>query len=223
MTTRTVSRRDFLKAAGMTLSAAALAGAGAGCAAQSPQRASGIEQEVETPSYTYEGEPVSNGRILVAYATRSGSTVGVAAAIGETLSKRGFAVEVKPIQENPSAEGYQAVVLGSAINGGQWLPEAVEYVKNHQQALNQTPVALFCVHIMNLRDDETSQKNRLAYLNKVRPLLQPIDEAFFAGMGMNPDEESAIVRWVYRTFKIGTEGDCRDWNKIRGWAQSVSV
>ena len=25
--------------------------------------------------------------------------------------------------------GYDAVVLGSAINGGQWLPEAVEYLE----------------------------------------------------------------------------------------------
>lgn len=161
-------------------------------------------------------------KVLVAYATRTGSTVGVAAAIGETIAGRGFAVDVKPIEENPALEGYDVVVLGSAVQGAQWLPEAVEYVKQHQEALNKAKAAFFCVHIMNLGDDDRSKKNRLAYLDAVRSLVHPADEAFFAGVGMDPDEQPGIVRWVYRTFKIGGEGDCREWDKIRGWAEEVS-
>lgn len=65
-----------------------------------------------------------NKRILVTYATHTGSTVDVAAAIGETLGARGFAVDVRPVKENPSVDGYQAVVMGSAVNGAKWLPEA---------------------------------------------------------------------------------------------------
>jgi menaquinone-dependent protoporphyrinogen oxidase len=71
-------------------------------------------------------------RILVTYATRAGSTVEVAAAIGETLRGSGFSVDVKPVKEKPSVEGYQAVVVGSAIRLGSWLPEAVNFVKNNQ-------------------------------------------------------------------------------------------
>ena len=111
-----------------------------------------------------------NQRILVTYATRTGSTVGVASAIGETLAARGYRVDVKPVNENPSLDDYQAVIMGSAVNGGQWLPEAVEFVKNHQQTLKQMPVALFCVHGINMGDDERSQKWRYAYLNAIRPL-----------------------------------------------------
>jgi len=213
---RPASRRDFLKVSAVTLSGAALAGAGVGCASQTTA-------EVETPSFVYESDTKMSQRILVTYATRTGSTVGVAAAIGETLSARGFTVDVRPINDHPSVEGYQKVVIGSAVNGAQWLPEAVEFVKDHQQALNQVPVALFSVHIMNTGDDEGSKKNRAAYLNAVRPLVKAVDEAFFAGMGMNPDEQPGFVRWIYRTFKIGGEGDCRDWEKIRGWAKNVTL
>lgn len=162
-------------------------------------------------------------RILVVYATSKGSTVGVADVIGQTLAERGFSVDVRPVDDDPSPEGYQTILIGSAVHGGQWLPEAVAYVKNHQQGLHQAQVALFCVHIMNLGDDEKSRANRLGYLNSVRSLVNPVEEAFFAGVGMDPDETSAIVKWIYRTFKIGGEGDCRDWDKIRGWAQSVNV
>lgn len=217
MNTKFCSRRAFLKDAGISLGAAALAAAGSGCTAQPAQA------KVETPSYVYGEENMNRSKILVAYATRAGSTTGVAAAIGETIARRGFAVDVKPIEENPTPDDYAVVVLGSAIQGAQWLPEAVAYVKQHQKALNKVQVALFCVHIMNLGNDERSEKNRLAYLEAVRPLVHPVDEGFFAGVGMNPDETPGIVRWVYRTFKIGGEGDCRDWGKIRGWADGVPL
>jgi menaquinone-dependent protoporphyrinogen oxidase len=220
MSTPRISRREFLKVAGVSLGASALAGSALGCAAGG---ASQSAPQIETPEFVYGKEGATDKRILVTYATRTGSSVDVAAAIGETLSRRGFAVDVKPIKDHPALDGYQTVLMGSAINGAQWLPEAVEFVKSNQAALNQVPVALFSVHIMNLGDDDKSKKNRLAYLNAVRPLLKPADEAFFAGIGMNPEEQGKLVRWVYRTFKIGPEGDCRDWEKIRGWAEAVRV
>lgn len=160
-------------------------------------------------------------RVLVAYATRTGSTVGVASAIGETLAARGFSVDVKPMKEDPSLDGYQSVILGSAVNGAKWLPEAVDYVRNHQVALNQVPVALFCVHCMNLGDDERFKKNRLAYLNEIRPLVKAQAEAWFPGKGIDPASTPGLVRWIATTFFGGGEGDLRDWTKIRAWAQVV--
>ena len=43
-------------------------------------------------------------RVLVGYATRTGSTVGVAEAIGKTLGERGFDVEVKPLQRQAQTQ-----------------------------------------------------------------------------------------------------------------------
>lgn len=70
-----------------------------------------------------------NKCILVNYATRAGSTAEIAAAIAETLSARGYAVDVKLVKEKPVLDGYIAVVPGSAIRMGNWLPEAVDVVK----------------------------------------------------------------------------------------------
>jgi menaquinone-dependent protoporphyrinogen oxidase len=219
MSAKSISRRRFIKAAGITLGASCLTCSGLTYAATRTSQSQ--VPVVGTPQFTYGKESSMNQRVLVAYATRTGSTVDVAAAVGETLGARSFKVDVKPIKENPSPAGYQAVIVGSAVNGGQWLPEALEFVKQNRQALNQVPVALFCVHIMNLGSDEKSRQNRLAYLDAVRPLLRPVDEAFFAGLGMDPKDQSPLIRWAYRAFKVGPEGDCRDWNKIRTWAQTV--
>jgi len=160
-----------------------------------------------------------NKRILVAYASHSGSTIDVAARIGETLTARGFSVDIKPIMEKPQVESYGAVVIGSAIRYGQWLPVATEFVKTNQVALQRVPVALFSVHLMNRGNDEQSRVNRLAYLNTVRSLIKPVDEVFFSGKG-DPKRLSLFDRWISRAAGAPV-GDLRDWNKIRGWAQAV--
>jgi menaquinone-dependent protoporphyrinogen oxidase len=41
-------------------------------------------------------------------------------------------VDVKPVKEKPQITGYSAVVLGSAIRMGNWLPKAVDFVKANQ-------------------------------------------------------------------------------------------
>ncbi len=217
-----LGRREFL-GAGLAVAATASAAA---CGSPAPSTPA---TPVARPSFNFGtsigtsgGRPLDK-RVLVAYATRTGSTVGVAQAIGETLGGKGFGVDVKPILDSPPIDGYAAVVLGSAVNGGKWLPEAEEFVKSRQQALAKLPVALFCVHIMNLGADEKSRQNRLAYLNPVRPLAKPVDEAFFAGLGPE-SAPSGIAGWFYRMFG-GSEatGDCRDWAKIRGWAEGLAT
>lgn len=158
-------------------------------------------------------------RVLVTYATRAGSTGEVAHVIGEVFSARGFSVDVRPIKSRPRVEDYQAVLIGSAIRAGSWLPEAVSFVDDHQDALRRVPVALFTVHMHNTGDDPRSVANRLAYLNTVRPLLHPIGAVFFSG-AIDPAKLSALDRLMVRAVKAPV-GDFREWDKVRDWAQTI--
>lgn len=160
-----------------------------------------------------------NNRILVTYATRAGSTAEIAAAIGKQLGQRGYAVDVKPVKARPDLEDYQGIILGSAIRMGSWLPEAVRYVKENQDKINAVPAALFTVHMLNTGDDEESRANRLAYLDKVRPLLDDADEVFFEGK-MDFSNLSLFDRFVAKMVDA-VEADNRDWERIRGWAAQV--
>jgi len=74
-------------------------------------------------------------RILVAYASRGGSTAGVAEAIGQTLAAGGAEVDVRSMTEIDDVTAYQAVVAGSAIQAHQWLPEAMQFIQAHQAEL----------------------------------------------------------------------------------------
>ncbi|NTW28129.1 MAG: flavodoxin [Coriobacteriia bacterium] len=212
-----LTRREFVTATAVLSAGIAVASA-AGCTRDAAE----AYGETPTPSVSYEGSNAMSKRVLVGYATRSGSTTGVAEAIGKTLAAQGHAADVKPMKGGPSVRGYDAVILGSAINGGQWLPEAVEYLETNQKALAAVPVSLFCVHAMNCGSGAEETKKRLAYLGKERALVTPAAEGFFAGQGPSVDS-NAIVRWAFRAFGGDVEGDGRDWHAIEAWAKTVPV
>jgi menaquinone-dependent protoporphyrinogen oxidase len=212
-----LSRRDFLKTAVITLGASALACSGLGYLATLPP-------EFEMTDTTLGEQNAMDKKILITYATKAGSTVEIAAVIGESLSKRGFQVDVKPVSENPAIDGYQAVLMGSAIRMGSWLPEAVDFVRQNQAALNQLPTSIFTVHMLNSGDDETSRTARQAYTVSVRKLLPSADEVFFKGR-LDPKTLSFFDRLIAKAVKTpdNPPGDFRDWDQIRAWTENVNL
>src|SRR5688500_3500374 len=90
--------------------------------------------------------------MLVAYASRAGSTAEVAEAIGEVLREAGAEADVRPVQAVEGLAGYDALVLGSAIWVGKPLPEALRFAAAQQRALANLPVAYF-VLCDTLRED----------------------------------------------------------------------
>jgi menaquinone-dependent protoporphyrinogen oxidase len=177
--------------------------------------------EIPTPELSLTKGPAMNQKILITYATRAGSTAEIAAAIGQTLAVRGFRVEVKPVKKVSSLSDYQAVVLGSAIRMGNWLPEALEFAKANQSVLNTLPTALFTVHMLNAGEDEDSRAAREAYIAPIRALLSNAPEAFFSGV-MDFSRLSFLDRFIANMVKA-VESDQRDWDKIRAWTNTILI
>ncbi|MCE1252849.1 MAG: flavodoxin domain-containing protein [Anaerolineae bacterium] len=155
-------------------------------------------------------------KILITYASRAGSTAEVALRMGAVLREQNLDLDILPVKQIHSLEPYRAVILGSAIRMGGWLPEAVKFVQDHQVILNELPCALFSVHLMNMGDDETSRSNRETYLNSVHAFIHPRLEACFAGVG-NLNKLGLMERMIGKMVKA-PEGDFRDWKSINNWA-----
>ena len=157
-----------------------------------------------------------NGKVLVAYATKCGSTGEIAKAIAEELAARGFTAEVKLAENVSDLSGYSAVVLGSAVRFGQWLGPGLGFAARYKEPLRGMPVAIFTAHIMALGESAADTAGRQAYIQPVLKEITPAAVAFFAGKS-DPAKLTFVEKTVGRI--VGSpEGDLRDWTKIRAWA-----
>ena len=125
---------------------------------------------------------MGNNKILVTYASQAGSTRSIAEAIGQVLTESGAAVDVLPMKSVTDLEPYRAVVAGSAIHGGKWLPEAMQFMRSQQSSLADKPFAAFLVCItLGLAKAEQYRPGLAAWLAPVRALTRPVSEGYFAG------------------------------------------
>src|SRR5690242_11061814 len=94
-------------------------------------------------------------RILVAYASKYGSTMEIAQKIGEVLHEAGLKVNVLPVEKVTDITPFDAVVLGSAVYAGSWRKEAVTFLEEYKTLLAKIPVWLFSSGPMGEGDPAT--------------------------------------------------------------------
>ena len=82
-------------------------------------------------------------RVLVAYATKLGSTAEIAAVIAEVLVAAGLEAEALPARQVRDLGPYGAVVLGSALYAAHWQRDANRFLVHHREALRERRVRLF--------------------------------------------------------------------------------
>lgn len=159
-------------------------------------------------------------RILIAYATRAGSTAEIAARVGEVLARRGAAVDVLPVTAVERLEPYGAVVLGSAIRTGKLLPEAMAFIVDHQEEFHSLPLSVFIVCWTIKDTDAESVKIVDAYLDPVRALVEPAREIAFAGV-MDLSKLKWKEKLLMKFMKV-QQGDFRKWDEIEEWAEDLT-
>jgi menaquinone-dependent protoporphyrinogen oxidase len=180
----------------------------------------GAASEIELIENSYGENKPMIPQILVAYATRAGSTAEVAGAIGKELAAGAVMVDVKPIKKVKSIDGYQGVVLGSAIRAGNILPEVTDFVYTHKDELQKVPVAYFIVCFILRENTEENRKTANAYLDPLRTEVTPVDVGLFTGK-MDFSKLSFWEIFIIKYIVKAPEGDLRDWQQINDWAANL--
>jgi menaquinone-dependent protoporphyrinogen oxidase len=154
-------------------------------------------------------------RVLVAYASKMGSTKEIAEAIGDRLTERGCQADVRSAETVGSVDGYDAVVLGSAVYAARWRRAAVRFVRHHRHQLSAHRVWMFESGWIGKRPRALvatpGARRRAARVGAPAPTV-------FGGR-LDPDLATGFVD---RTFAKATPGDARDWDEIRAWADHVA-
>lgn len=164
-------------------------------------------------------------KILVAYTTFTGSTKGVAEAIGASLTTQGEAVEVLPMAEVKDTTDYKMVFAGSPIHNHEWLPEATGFLEKHRDDLNKKPFAPFLLCMtLAMKNGEKYVDTVSTWMDPIRRTVKPVGVGLFKGVLDIKKIPSFKDRMIFRIsvlFGVWKEGDHREWDQIDGWAKSM--
>lgn len=192
---------------------------------------------------------VEQPRILVAFATKHGSTPEVAQAVAEELRAGGAKVDVRPASLDGDLGSYQAVVLGAPMIFG-WHKDALRFLELHRSEL-ATMTTVYLVTAASLTETgeeridgipivkdpwltkrpkdpaKLSLRERYArpseYLKKPfkrAPEVRPSSVAFFAG-SLDLTKMNLFEKAFVMLVIGATPGDSRNWDAIRDWASGL--
>jgi menaquinone-dependent protoporphyrinogen oxidase len=155
--------------------------------------------------------------ILVAAASKHGSTWGIAQAIARELGRQGASVSLMHVEDVTSLDGYDALVIGSGVYMQRWLSAGRTFVDQVEVELDGLPVWLFSSGPLGERDE-----------------ISAIDPAFVANLVAQTHARQHMVfagRLSRQDLGIGErliaiavhapEGDFRDWEAVTAWAGSI--
>jgi menaquinone-dependent protoporphyrinogen oxidase len=161
-------------------------------------------------------------RVLVAVASRHGSTAEIAARMSavlrEALSDRDphAVVDLRPVVAVRDLKSYDAVVIGSALYLGHWLRPARRFVREHAAELRARPVWLFSSGPVG----EASSGSPDVELG-VTELFGAREHHVFAGRLLRA--ELGVAELLAVRAAHADEGDFRDWADIDSWARGIAA
>jgi menaquinone-dependent protoporphyrinogen oxidase len=164
-------------------------------------------------------------KVLVAYASKYGSSQEVAEAIAATLRENVLVVDLEPMRKVKTLDEYTAIVLGAPIYMLHWHKDAHSFLSKHREALMKRPVAIFALG--PLHDEEEEWKETRSQINKELakfPWLTPISIEVFGGR-FDPAKlclpDKIISSLPASPLHKMPASDIRDWTVIRFWANNL--
>lgn len=170
--------------------------------------------------------------VLVAYATRHGSTAGIAERIAATLSRSGTLAVHLPVREVRDVRAYDAVVLGGAAYMFHWLKDATTFARHNRVALRERPVWLFSsgplgTELVDKDGKDVFETCRPKEFDELAALVRARGERVFFGAW---DPDARPVTLTEHMFALMPSakgslpaGDFRDWAAIEAWASEIAA
>jgi menaquinone-dependent protoporphyrinogen oxidase len=168
---------------------------------------------------TLVGVTATEPHVLVAYASKHGSTAEIADAIAAELRDHGIAVDCSAAHDVGSLDGYDAVVLGSAVYMKRWLRDARRLFRRQRGPLAALPFWIFSSGPCGPDPDPAWAEP--AGLIRSAEELGVRDHVVFGGR--LPLEPSGFIEKAMERDTPRELADRRDWDEIRAWAAGIAA
>ncbi len=159
--------------------------------------------------------------VLVAYASKHGSTAEIAEAIGKRLRQGGLEVDVERARDVRSLGPYRAVVLGSAVYQGRWQGESLRLLARDE--LHEREVWLFSSGPVGKDPEDPAKAQRWLKPPRVEQRAREIGAHEHVVFGGSVDDSAGFIRKKMARGMPTELRDRRDWNEIEAWADSVAA
>ncbi len=158
-------------------------------------------------------------QVLVAYATRYGSTAETARKLAECLTREGVGVEVRAMGEVTGLTTYDGVVLAAALYIGKLHKDARHFLAAWHEELSRLPVALLVPGPVEPQEKQFQSAEQQLDRELARvPWLHPVARKVVGGK-WDPTKLQFPFNW---TMKKIPASDARDWNVVGAWAHEVA-
>ena len=166
-------------------------------------------------------EDEQHDRVLVAYGSKHGATTEIAEAIGRTLKRAGFDVDVEQARRVHSLAPYRAVVLGSAVYAGRWRGEALRLLA--REDLHDRDVWLFSSGPVGEDKGEPAERERWLKPPHVEHRAHEIGARAHVVFGGCVATNAGFMRAKMARGMAPELRDRRDWNEIEAWANAIAA
>lgn len=172
-------------------------------------------------------------KVLVAYASKYGSTKGIAEFIGDRLRAKGLEVKVADARSVTNAADFDAFLVGSALYMFHWMNEAKDFVSKNKRLLATRPVWLFSSGPVGTKQVDDKGRDVLEAsgpkeLEELKSTTHALDHRVFFG-ALDGTKLTGSIGFFYRMAKRSEaareampEGDFRDWKGIEAWANGIA-
>jgi len=169
-------------------------------------------------------------KVLVAHASRYGTTQAIAERIAERLTQAGHEAEARPVKAVADLVGYQAFVIGSAVYFGKWLKEGAEFVRSNRASLAAgQPVWLFSSGPLGTRTTDADGRDVRASaepkeIAEFRESIHPAHHRVFFG-ALDPSKlgfRDRLIKALPAGRTLLPEGDFRAWTEIDAWTDEIA-
>jgi menaquinone-dependent protoporphyrinogen oxidase len=148
--------------------------------------------------------------VLVTFASKHGSTAEIADAIAETLCECGLQADCMKAGDVESLDGFDAVILGSAVYIRRWRREARKFLRRFGADLEQRPFWVFSSGPVGDPSNDNLEWTEPPRTVQEVEHLGAREHVVFGGRSLS--------RGIPEPLR-----DRRDWKEIAAWARHIAA